>query len=40
MTGTLQGRPVDVTLDRADGCGIAAYEDLFAVFGRKPPIAG
>jgi hypothetical protein len=40
VTGTLKGRPVDVTLDRADGCGIAAYEDLFAVFGRKPPIAG
>ena len=40
VTGTVKGRPVDVTLDRADGCGIAAYEDLFAAFGRKPPIAG
>jgi hypothetical protein len=40
VTGTLEGRPVDVTLDRADGCGIAAYETLFTAFGRKPPLAG
>ena len=39
VTGRLEGRPVDVTLDRADGCGIAAYEALFAAFGRQPPIA-
>jgi hypothetical protein len=40
VTGTLDGRPVDVTLDRADGCGIAAYETLFTAFGRKPPLGG
>lgn len=40
VTGTLEGRPVDVTIDRADGCGIAAYEQLFAALGRKPPLAG
>jgi hypothetical protein len=40
VTGTLEGRPVDVTLDRADGCGIAAYETLFTAFGRKPPLGG
>jgi hypothetical protein len=40
VTGTLEGRPVDVTLDRADGCGIAAYETLFTAFGRNPPLGG
>jgi hypothetical protein len=40
VTGTVKGRAVDVTLDRADGCGIAAYEDLFVSFHRKPPLAG
>ena len=40
VTGAVKGRTVDVTLDRADGCGIAAYEDLFASFGRVPPLAG
>ena len=40
VTGTLDGRPVDVTLDRADGCGIAAYDALFTAFGRQPPLAG
>jgi hypothetical protein len=40
VTGTLDGRPVDVTLDREDGCGIAAYETLFTAFGRQPPLAG
>jgi hypothetical protein len=40
VTGTLDGRPIDVTLDRADGCGIAAYETLFTAFGRRPPLAG
>lgn len=40
VTGTVDGRPVDVTIDRADGCGIAAYEALFAAFGRQPPLAG
>jgi hypothetical protein len=40
VTGTLEGRSVDVTLDRADGCGIAAYETLFTAFGRRPPLAG
>ena len=40
VTGTVNGRPVDVTLDRSDGCGIAAYEALFTSFGRNPPLAG
>ena len=40
VTGTLEGRPVDVTLARTDGCGIAAYETLFTSFGRQPPLAG
>ena len=40
MTGTVEGEPVDVTLARTDGCGIAAYEALFTSFGRQPPIAG
>jgi hypothetical protein len=40
VTGTVAGRAVDVTLDRADGCGIAAYEALFTAFGRQPPLKG
>ena len=40
VTGTVKGRAVDLTLDRADGCGIAAYEDLFVAFDRNPPLAG
>jgi hypothetical protein len=40
VTGTLDGEPVDVTIDRADGCGIAAYQLLFTTFGRQPPLAG
>jgi len=40
VTGTLRGEPVDVTLARSDGCGIAAYETLFTAFGRQPPLAG
>jgi hypothetical protein len=40
VTGTLDGRPVDVTLDRVDGCGIASYQALFTAFGRQPPLAG
>jgi hypothetical protein len=40
VTGTLEGRPVDVSLTRADGCGIADYEVLFAALGREPPLAG
>jgi hypothetical protein len=39
VTGTVDGEPVDVTIDRADGCGIADYDALFAAFGREPPIA-
>ena len=39
VTGTLEGEEVDLQLDRADGCGIADYEALFAAFGREPPIA-
>jgi hypothetical protein len=40
VTGTLQGRPVEATLTRADGCGIADYATLFTAFGRQPPLAG
>ena len=39
VTGTLRGEPVDRTIDRSDGCGIADYEALFAALGRKPPVA-
>jgi hypothetical protein len=38
VTGTLEGRDVDVTIGRADGCGIAAYDALFAAFGRQAPV--
>ena len=38
MTGTLEGEPVDVTVARSDGCGIADYEALFAALGREPPL--
>ena len=30
-----RAEPVDVTLDRTDGCGIADYEALFAALGRS-----
>jgi hypothetical protein len=40
MRGTLDGKPVDVTVARNDGCGIADYDALFAALGRKPPVAG
>jgi hypothetical protein len=39
VTGTLEGRAVDVDVTRANGCGIADYEALFAALGRKPPLA-
>jgi hypothetical protein len=39
VTGTVEGKDVDVTIERADGCGIADYEALFAAFGREPPLA-
>lgn len=39
VTGTVDGKAVDVKFDRADGCGIADYEALFAAFGREPPLA-
>jgi hypothetical protein len=39
VTGTLRGEPVDVTIDRANGCGIADYEALFKALGRTPPVA-
>ena len=38
VTGTLEGKEVDVTIGRADGCGIAAYDALFAAFGRDAPL--
>ena len=40
VTGTLRGEPVDMTIDRSDGCGIAAYDALFQALGRKPPGSG
>lgn len=40
VTGTVEGRSVDVTLTRSDGCGIATYEAVFAAFGEAPPLAG
>jgi hypothetical protein len=40
ITGTLRGEPVDRTITRADGCGIADYEALFEALGRKQPTAG
>ena len=40
ITGTLEDKPVDVTLTRSNGCGIADYEELFAALGRKPPLDG
>lgn len=39
VTGTLQGEPVDVTLTRSNGCGIAGYDALFAAFDREPLLA-
>jgi hypothetical protein len=38
VTGTVEGKDVDFTVDRADGCGIADYESLFRAFGREPPL--
>lgn len=40
MTGTLEGRRVDVTVGRSNGCGIADYEALFAALGREQPLGG
>ena len=40
VSGTFDGKPVDVVITREDGCGIADYEALFAAFGRQPPVAG
>jgi hypothetical protein len=40
VTGTVEGEAVDVRIHRRDGCGVAAYEALFAAFGRRPPLAG
>jgi hypothetical protein len=39
VTGTVEGKHVDFTVDRADGCGIADYEALFQAFGREAPLA-
>jgi len=39
VSGTLDGRPVDVTIARSDGCGIADYDRLFGALGREPPLA-
>jgi hypothetical protein len=37
VTGTLEGKRVDVTVGRTNGCEIADYEALFEALGRKPP---
>lgn len=39
VTGTLDGRRVDASITRNDGCGIADYEAVFAALGVDPPIA-
>ena len=39
VTGTLEGRRVDVTVARRDGCGIADYDALFAALERPAPLA-
>ena len=39
VTGTLDGKAIDVTITRNNGCGIADYEALFEAIGVEPPIA-
>ncbi len=39
VTGKLNGRRVDASITRNDGCGIADYEAVFAALGVDPPIA-
>ncbi len=39
VRGSIGGEPVDVTVTRSDGCGIADYETLFELIGREPPVA-
>ena len=39
VTGTVGGEPVNVTVTRTNGCGIADYEDLFRLLGSDPPVA-
>ncbi len=39
VRGTIAGEPLDVTVTRSDGCGIADYERLFGLLGRDPPVA-
>ena len=39
LTGTLDGEPVDVTITRYNGCGIADYDALFEALGVEPPLA-
>jgi hypothetical protein len=39
LTGTLDGEPVDVTITRNDGCGVADYDALFEALGVQPPLA-
>lgn len=33
VTGEIQGQPVDTTIDRTDGCGIAAWDTLAPLLG-------
>ncbi len=39
VRGTIAGEPLDVTVTRSDGCGIADYQRLFGLLGREPPVA-
>ncbi len=38
ITGTIDGQPVDATVDRTDGCGISDWDDLLADL--LPPAVG
>ena len=38
VTGTLRGEPVDVSITRNNGCGIADYEALFDALGVEQPL--
>ena len=37
LEGRLEGRPVDLTVARRDGCEIPRYDRLAAVLGRAAP---
>ena len=39
VSGRLEGRMIDLTINRSDGCGISDYQVLFDVLDREPPLA-